>query len=258
MRRIALFASTAAAALAFAVATSSAADLESPIDEGYDWTGFYIGAGGGYRWADFEVDSEVCVGAACVEDSFELEDDGFFGTVEAGFDYQLVPSFLIGVLASYDFGQKLEDDDFNNVGVDAVAAPGADEGQFFEASIDDIFTVAARAGFVWDRALLYVLGGWSWANAEASLSQGCDLEGDGGPGPCGDFTESDDDIIDGLTLGGGVEFLFTENISLRVEYRHIDFDDIELSGVLVPATNTGSSSTDTDVDSIRGTINFRF
>jgi outer membrane immunogenic protein len=251
--------------------SSGLTPVEEPV--GYDWTGFYIGAGGGWRWADFDIDTTSCEIGHVPECNFEgeggvtyfdntneiydlsLDDNGPFGTVQIGADLGIAPSFLIGVFASADFGSELEDHAFNQVNYDGFDNP--DAGQAWSASIDSIFTVAARAGVTFDRALIYGLVGWSWGDAEASYFEGCDFSGDGGA--CDDIRVSNDDMVGGLTLGGGIEFLFGEHWSARLEYRHINFDDIHVHGVSGANDQfTADTETDITVQSVRGTINFRF
>lgn len=249
-----------------------AADIEPIVEEplGANWTGFYLGAGGGFRWADFDVDTESCddnVGECNWEGddgifagyggTFELyhtslDDDGFFGTIQGGADYEFTPGFVAGVFASFDFGNDLEDSRFNNV----LYVNEPDSGQFWSASIDNVITVAGRLGFAFDRGLFYGLIGWSWADAEVSHFEGCDFLLDGGGCGPDDLFANADDTIDGLTFGGGIEWLFTDHISGRLEYRHIEFDEVDL--FVESGPYSAATSTDFDMDSVRATINWRF
>ncbi len=247
----------AVALLAFSTGPSNSADIPplAPEPLVYDhWTGFYLGAGGGYRWADFSFNSDFCDDVECglLEDQigdFELTGDGFFGTVEGGYDWQVAPSFVLGVLASFDFGESLGDDRFRDLeGIGPFDDPG--EGLSWDTDLNNVFTVAGRAGFVWDRAMLYGLVGWSWASGEAEISAICDSA------ICDGADFSNDTSVNGLTLGGGIEFLFTENLSGRIEYRHIDFSEIDADGDF--GEFTADIENDLTLQSIRGTIDFRF
>ena len=103
--------SVALAALAaiFMAAPAVAADVAPPPPEAYNWTGFHIGAGGGGTFAFANEDPYAYINGYFVgytqygEHSGDLGDASFFGTVEAGFDYQLGSSFVAGILANYDF-----------------------------------------------------------------------------------------------------------------------------------------------------------
>jgi outer membrane immunogenic protein len=91
---------------------ASAADLRrpapvpykgpAPVAAAYNWTGCYVGAGGGYGMYDQEsrfIDS--------VAGPLSVTNDnggrGWFGTVQVGCDYQIAPSIVIGAFGDYDF-----------------------------------------------------------------------------------------------------------------------------------------------------------
>jgi outer membrane immunogenic protein len=89
--------------------------------------------------------------------------------------------------------------------------------------IDWMASFRGRAGFTWDRALLYVTGGAVVAGIDASTSTVVN-----GPGiaiPAGSFTASNggSSTRGGWTIGGGVEWALSNNWSLAGEYRHSDF-----------------------------------
>jgi hypothetical protein len=87
------------------------------------WTGFYLGGGGGIGWADIDVNARRCgrhlhvdhheVADVIVDDNgecdpdfdlrreFNEDSDGeFVGIVQGGFDWEVAPSFVVGVMAS--------------------------------------------------------------------------------------------------------------------------------------------------------------
>jgi outer membrane immunogenic protein len=251
---------------ALGVLPASAADVQT-AEPASSWTGFYVGGGGGYRWADFDVDTLSCDGVVCNTESddgvfagyagtFEeygtnLDDNGFFGTVQAGFDWEFTPGFLVGIMGDADIGEKLKDSEFNQVNYGGV---DPDSGQAWSADMNEVFTLSARAGFTpTDSLLLYGLVGYSFGDARASYFEGCDFSGDGGD--CSDISASSKKSLDGWTFGGGAEMKLTDNISGRIEYRYTDLGSIDVSGE--NGTFTGDTSTDVIVQSIRATINFR-
>ena len=127
------------------------------------------------------------------------------------------------------------------------------EGQRWDVELDDIVTVAGRAGFlVTDHVLLYGLVGWSLAEAEVGYFEGCE------PVTCDNLEYSESEWTDGLTYGAGAEMIVWNNLSLGVEYRHIDFDDVEAAGGRVAPDFSGETGGDVDVDSIRGVVRVRF
>ncbi|WP_315974901.1 outer membrane protein [Microvirga yunnanensis] len=94
-------------------------------------------------------------------------------------------------------------------------------------------TVRARAGYAFDRALIYATGGLAYAK----ISNG--------------FSSSDDTSV-GWTLGAGVEYAFTNNLTAKVEglYVNLDQDDDDLP------VNAGSDETEFGV--IRAGLNYKF
>ena len=79
-------------------------------------TGFYLGAGGGLAWADLDVNHRFCQlnydGTDCYGDEWrrnfnDSSDAGGVGMVQGGFDYELAPSFVVGVGAIWTFGEVL-------------------------------------------------------------------------------------------------------------------------------------------------------
>jgi outer membrane immunogenic protein len=109
MKKI-LLALTAVAAM---TASASAADLAArpytkapaPIAVAPSWTGFYIfGGGGGGVW-DADTHTQATVGGAPILGINQRQGgDGWFGTVGAGYDWQVAPTWVIGVFADGQFG----------------------------------------------------------------------------------------------------------------------------------------------------------
>ena len=146
------------------------------VDTVYDWSGVYIGLQGGYGWAEAEL--EVLGDPEGSEDL-----DGPFVGAYAGYNWQW-GSFVAGVEGDINASWiEFEEDD--------------DSGE-----IDWFGSLRGRAGFAWDRTLLF--GTVGVAHAEVS----------GG----------DDDLgFTGWTAGLGVEHAFTDNWLGRAEYRYYDF-----------------------------------
>lgn len=103
----------AVTAMAAMTGTASAADLaarpytKAPIAAPLapSWTGFYIfGGGGGGLWnADTTINS-TATGAALIGLNQKQGGEGWFGTVGAGYDWQVNPTWVIGAFADGQFG----------------------------------------------------------------------------------------------------------------------------------------------------------
>jgi outer membrane immunogenic protein len=143
---------------------------------------------------------------------FDLDDEGgFVGGAQAGYNYQ-IGSFVVGLEGDIQYADFGGDDrfDFDRDGI-----------------VDDDFnnsdwfgTVRARAGVAFDRALIYATGGFAFA-----------------------------DDATGWTVGGGLEYAFTNNLSAKVEglYVNLDQDD-----------NFLGIDNDAEFGVVRAGLNFRF
>jgi outer membrane immunogenic protein len=81
----------AASAMAYAPPTAPAV---------YNWTGFYVGAGGGYGM--FNLDSSLTQNGTLRSNNQTAGGRGWFGTVGGGFDYQFGSRFVAGIFADWD------------------------------------------------------------------------------------------------------------------------------------------------------------
>ncbi len=256
----AILAITGSAALAADFPALAPMPMAAPVAAGPSWTGFYLGAGGGWQWGEFDLDHATFDDALAVEVITPLERafganidvDGPLATVTGGFDWQ-AGRFVLGAFASYDFLFEGDGEEENEVCFTLCVEEF--EGQRWEVELDDIVTVAGRAGFLaTDHVLLYGLVGWSWAEAEVAYFEGCEPVG-----ACTNNLEySGSEWTDGLTYGAGAEVIVWNNLSLGVEYRHIDFDDVDASGSRLAPDFSGETGGDVEVDSIRGVVRIRF
>lgn len=76
-------------------------------------------------------------------------------------------------------------------------------------------TVTGRLGVAFNSTLLYVKGGWAWANE--NLQNACDICNGGA------VLWQSADNRNGGTVGVGVEYGFTPNWSAKLEYDYIAF-----------------------------------
>jgi outer membrane immunogenic protein len=70
--------------------------------------------------------------------------------------------------------------------------------------------VTGRVGFTVDKALVYIKGGWAWA--ETDFNANFNIAGVGGSATVNNLSRS------GAVLGTGVEYAFLPNWSAKVEY----------------------------------------
>lgn len=180
---------TAAITLSSATLAADVAAEPAP----YDWTGFYVGAHAGYGSADGDQ-SFPLVG------DFDTEGNGFVGGGQLGANFQ-IDQIVLGVEGDVSFADMS----------DSVTSGAISRRQ----EVDMLASIRGRAGFAFDRALIFATAGWGMADAERTR-----LNGTGG---------SDSQTHDGLVYGGGVEWAVTDMVSVRAEYLRYDLDKQEYS-----------------------------
>jgi outer membrane immunogenic protein len=224
MKRI-LLASTALIAFA---GTALAADLparsysKAPVvDPGINWTGFYIGAMGGYGWSD-----EVRVGGLTASSS-DLKGGFAGGTI--GYNWQAGSQFVFGIEADAAWSDIKYREPFLF-------------GTTLEDRIRSFGSVTGRLGWAANAALFYVKGGYAWADNRLALqAPGATL-----------FSESK--MLSGWTIGGGLEYMFAPNWSGKVEYMFADYGSERYLRAFAPAgIELGAT-----VHTVKGGINYHF
>jgi outer membrane immunogenic protein len=180
-----------------------------------------------------------------------------------------------------------------------IAAPGnvaffGNEGGLLDGGRggnDWFATARLRAGFAVDRALFYVTGGLAFKddNNDRNGFRGASNFGGSAVGvatvaptffvpgsPLGVvatnnvFVGNNDNNNIGWALGVGMEYAFTNNLSAKIEYLHVEFDRNKnhFGGTqVVGVTNTGAAIVhnghfggrrDNSIDLVRAGLNFRF
>ncbi len=218
MKRIFLAALTAVALQASA---ATAADMST--ESAFDWSGFYLGLNAGYG---FGGDDEVGLNPVYGEIG-DLGLSGMFGGIGAGYNLQ-IDQIVLGVEGDVQLSGISDDDD---------------NGGFDISSDTNYFgTLRARAGFAFDRTLIYATGGVAFG--------GFDYEVNGGAAPAVDIDESFSRW--GYTFGGGVEYAFDDAWSIKGEYLYTSFGSERLE-------DNGQKTTATpDFHLLRVGVNYSF
>lgn len=163
----------------------------------YNWSGVYGGlhAGGVFGNVNSRFVPPFAVGQV------DVDFDGPVVGGQLGIQYQFGNNVVLGVEASY-----------TGMGTSEGETLCPDLVHFCHANAKDAIQVVGRVGYAWGNFLPYAKGGY----ANVSINTGRtlrDLEG---------FDDSR--RHDGFTVGGGLEYAYTDGVIIGVDYSHIEVD----------------------------------
>jgi outer membrane immunogenic protein len=191
-----------AAALALPAAGAGAEGLghravtEGPYTAPFSWTGFHVGVAVEYGSGTTESDlSQTDVSLRGVQ-----------GVLSAGYDFRVGPRWLLGLFGDYTFGE-----------IDGVCSDlTCDFDNDAKFAIGNQWAVGGRLGLLAaPSTLLYASGGYTRGDFEAF-------------GGRNSFVR---EALDGFFVGLGVEQAVNRNLSLKLDYRFSDYEDLKLEGI---------------------------
>ena len=203
----------------------------------YDWSGFYVGANGGWGssrncWNDATDGAGVFVGSEGCHDA-----TGGVAGGQVGYRWQS---------ASWVFGVEAQGDWADLRGSNAsLAFPG----QTNRSKIDAFGLFTGKVGYAWNNALLYVKGGAAVTDSRyttLNTATGAIISSTG------------DQTRWGGTIGAGVEYGFAPNWSAGVEYDHIFTQDKNVTFTAPGGAFAGTDRIRQDVDLVTARVNYRW
>ncbi len=224
-----------------AISSASAADLPvytkapPPAAPIFTWTGFYLGFNIGGKWADVE---HTVTGPATTFTFSRDTTDSFIGGGQLGYNWQ-TGAWVFGIEGDIDA------QDFSRSRVVGTTIGPFLAGDEFSVESRWQASLRGRIGYAaWERTLLYVTGGVAWTNVKGTASF------------VGAGTLSNDTTLTGGTVGAGLEYALTNNISLGIEGRWSFYGDETFNGTLGGIAFTDKVNLDTA--EVMGKVNFRF
>jgi outer membrane immunogenic protein len=178
----ALMAGVAGSAMAADLPTHKAPFAPAPMytQPAFTWTGFYVGINGGYGFGGIG------------DTNFGNPNGGFVGGT-VGYNYQM-GQFVVGGEADLDWADLGAKNTFTNFA-------------YNNYHVNAITTERLRLGYAVDRALFYVTGGYAGVSTHASITDNFNT-----------VYGTQDSWRSGGVVGGGIEYAFTNNISVKAEY----------------------------------------
>jgi outer membrane immunogenic protein len=292
LRRI-LLASAGAAAL---TGVALAADLPPrapppvflPPPLIYSWTGFYAGLNAGYEWsASNSVDVATAnlfneagamgmtygpAAAAGASGNLPLQTGGFIGGGQIGYNLQFANSWLVGIEADIQgiAGSNGSASAFTVTPRTGFFPPDTvDTSLSVTKRIDYLGTLRGRFGYLlMPTLLIYGEGGLAYGGVQSTTSfSGGEDPNTGSNNFSGVGTASGSRV--GWTAGGGLEWLFAPNWSVKVEYLYYDLGNVTyrpgptiVSEMAPPPTltfiNQSQSSTRFNGNIVRAGLNYHF
>jgi outer membrane immunogenic protein len=227
------------AASGLAVAADMAVKAPPPVPAAPpapSWTGFYIGANGGYAWSAFSDQLANFNNAPVLFHG--LRPKGGFGGGQIGYNWQAMP-LVLGVEADFQ-GASIRDN-ATWVPFDQVTAVS-------ESKLDWFGTARLRLGYVFfDNALVYATGGLAYGRVNNSQADSRPII----------FTV--DRTATGYTIGGGVEYKFAPAWSVKAEYQYINLGKSDpVSAIQGSFTSFPTKLEDDAYHTVRVGLNYLF
>lgn len=211
------------------------------------WTGFYVGAGVGFRTSQADVKTKAFIDALGNSNpaTGSVSFNGTSSRVSpyVGFNWQIDPQWVVGLEGDYGFAENTG----SQVGDGFTPIPSV--GQKFSGDSLVVRTawdagLHARAGYLFTPSILgYVTGGAAWQQVDviSTCSSESTFRGTGDCSLNGVHNGTGSDIgppvikssvtQTGWTIGGGVETMLWDNWLARAEYRYADFGSSPFSTV---------------------------
>jgi outer membrane immunogenic protein len=168
------------------------------------WTGCYVGIQAGAATGNDRVTANSGTHIGSTVANVNATDGLVGGTI--GCNYQFSRYFVVGI------EDDLSWNGLHGTATDQKPFPATQSQSFSNTWLD---TLRGRAGIAtWDHALLYATGGAAFAGIQNSIVS-----------PSGIGASSSSNVT-GWTVGGGVEFMPIQNLSLKVEYLFVQFPTI--------------------------------
>jgi outer membrane immunogenic protein len=272
----------AAALAGLSVSAASAADMARPYVKAppmvapvWTWTGFYVGANGGYSWGRSRTDVSyfntltgvpiVPPAGSVLSGAFDM--DGGVAGGQAGYNWQTA-NWVWGFEADIQWSGEKGRNTYSCAATPIVGGaclpgltflPAGATGTTFavDEKLEWFGTARLRGGILaTPQVLLYATGGLAYGSIKTTGS----LSGFTPAGVLVASSASNSDVRVGWTVGAGVEGKITESWSAKLEYLYMDlgrFDSgpYSLAPLSLISANVSSRFTD---HILRAGINYQF
>ena len=210
----------------------------------YSWTGWYVGGNVGYGWGrdtgglwDNVVDT---VGAGFVAYMAlggnalpGVKPKGIVGGGQIGYNWQVSPLWVLGLVADLQAsGMRASGTGQSSPAVAAVTL------QTNTAKIENFGTIRGKVGASTGKVLFYGTGGLAYGEVRSDLSLVCISA------PCAGtaWQGTTSTLKAGWAAGVGAEAAVSPNLTVGVEYLHVDLGAITATATGFPGISFGARS----------------
>jgi outer membrane immunogenic protein len=227
MRKL-LLAGSALGALATSAFAADMAPLPIPPPLP-SWTGFYVG--GNVGWAgstdavtNLGTDSGIggfgtALLAGGIPGIVNLNETGVIGGGQVGYNWQVAPTWVVGVEADFQGTNAKGSNAFAFLG----AAPILPITTTYTRELDWLGTLRARVGYLWFPGLMfYGTGGLAYGENKLGAAAACSAWTPSCSSEAGTAHQSSNTSA-GFAVGAGAEWRFAPAWTLRGEYLYVEF-----------------------------------
>lgn len=222
-----------------------------PYVPAFTWTGFYIGANLGFGGDRFVYPFSAVAGGVAVAGSASITSGGILGGGQVGYNWEFPNNVVLGFETDFD-GAAIR----GKVTANAGGAIGGPFGAAVSAGsrINYIGTVRARAGYAFDRFLVYGTGGFAYGQVNTAASLGA---GVGALGAAAIATSQNNGRT-GWTVGGGFEYAILNNLTLKTEYLYVNLGTNTLTNQNLLGVVGVNIRQKTTANIVRAGLNYKF
>lgn len=219
----------------------------------YDWSGLYLGVNVGYAGGSFDhpfyADGDFGEFSERLADgSLDVTASGFIGGAQVGYNFQR-GAFVYGVEADIQ-ASNVKGELSGNININPDITPFSANAEV-GTELNYFGTIRARLGYAaTDRFMIYGTGGFAYGRTESYIRASVDGSSV--------FDESVRNNRTGWTIGGGAEYAFTDNWSLKSEYLYTDLGTETLIGGEIMRGITGALESDVAFHTVRVGLNYKF
>jgi outer membrane immunogenic protein len=211
----------------------------APVPPPPSWTGFYIGANGGWGWSSFDTafvpdpnGDLIADGDLAGPSAFNTRTHGGVFGGQIGYNWQ-IGNWVLGVEGDFDAASISGTQNSIGTAPNSPTLPTANVVSVTQ-TIDWLASIRGRIGAPWGPGLLYFTGGGAWEGVKS----------DQVVSSFGDTAAANvSSTRSGFVIGGGYEWQFAQHWNVRGEYLFYDFAGTDTNSLTLPDCNLTTPGT---------------